>query len=395
VFRNVLSRRVCEVVGVASFALSLMWLVALMTYAASDPVLFFSSPAHGAPANLSGRVGAFLGEMSFQVLGYGAYLIPPTLVVIGWHYFWVRALKAPITKVLGALLLFGSVSALLSLAFERLDIGGKRFPAGGLVGKMIADLFVSELNRTGSLIVLLTIVFLAAIMATQLSLGAVASALAVRIAQLFSDRLAALRTWREERRREQQRKDVIRKHLEKGTQPEVVAKAVRAQKQVQEKAAKADAAAAAASAAPPAEGRSRRSKTPAAEEVAETARRGSRDAAAAATAANAGMDEELAAAPMPKARPQPQVRIKTPSLPLPDPEPLMKAPAERRKGEFILPPPSLLDAATSRTSAASSRSRARWSRSTRGRWSRPTNSNRKRASSTPRSPASPTTCRWR
>ena len=54
-FRNALSRRVCEVVGVASFALSLMWLVALMTYSASDPVLFFSSPAHGAPANLSGR----------------------------------------------------------------------------------------------------------------------------------------------------------------------------------------------------------------------------------------------------------------------------------------------------------------------------------------------------
>jgi S-DNA-T family DNA segregation ATPase FtsK/SpoIIIE len=342
VFRNALSRRVCEVVGVACFALALMWLVALASYSASDPVIFFSSPAHGAPTNFAGRVGAFLSEVSFQVLGYAAYLMPPMLVVVGWHYFWVRALKAPITKLLGALLLFASVSGLLSLAFQRLDIGGKRFPAGGLVGKIVADLAVSELNRTGSLIVLLTIVFLAAIMATQLSLGAVAAAIAGRIQQLFSDRLTAMKAWREERRREQQRKDVIRKHLEKGTQPEVVAKAVRAQKQ-QAQAAKADAAAAASAAAAgaPADARARRSRTPPAEEVADTARRGSTAASAAA-----GMgDDEAAAAMPPKAKPQPQVRIKTPSLPLPDPEPMLKAPAERRKGEFILPPLALLDAA--------------------------------------------------
>src|SRR5262249_34654258 len=131
-----------------------MWLVALASYSASDPVIFFSAPAHGSPANFAGRVGAFLSEASFQLLGYAAYLIPLMLVVVGWHYFWVRALKAPITKLLGALLLFASVSGLLGLAFERLDIGGKRFPAGGLIGKMVADLAVSYLNRTGSLIVL-------------------------------------------------------------------------------------------------------------------------------------------------------------------------------------------------------------------------------------------------
>jgi S-DNA-T family DNA segregation ATPase FtsK/SpoIIIE len=334
-------------VGVACFALALMWLVALASYSASDPVIFFSAPARGNPVNLSGRVGAFLSELSFQVTGYAAYLIPPMLVVIGWHYFWLRALKAPITKVLGALLLFASVSGLLSLAFDRLDIGGKRFPAGGVIGKTVADLAVSELNRTGSLIVLLTIVFLAAIMATQLSLGAVAAAIFGRIQQFVGNRIGAIKAWREERRREQQRKEVIRKHLEKGTQPEVVAKAVRQQKQqAQAQAAKADAAAAAAATAgagasgAAAEGRSRRSRTPAAEEVAETAGGGRAAAAAMSMAA----DDEVVAAE-PAARAKPQVRIKTPSLPLPDPEPMLKAPAERRKGEFILPPLALLDAA--------------------------------------------------
>src|SRR5262249_1816486 len=110
VFRNVLSRRVCEVVRVPCFAISLMFLVARMTYSAPGPAFFSRAPINRAPANLSGRVGAFLAELSFQVFGYAAYLIPPTLVVIGWHYFWVRALKAPITKALGALLLFASIA---------------------------------------------------------------------------------------------------------------------------------------------------------------------------------------------------------------------------------------------------------------------------------------------
>src|SRR5215831_18546124 len=56
-------------------------------------------------------------------------------------------------------------------------------------------------------------------------------------------------------------------------------------------------------------------------------------------------DDETAAATASQPKAKPQVRIKTPSLPLPDPEPMMKAPAERRKGEFILPPLALLDAA--------------------------------------------------
>ncbi len=44
-------------------------------------------------------IGAFLGELAFQLLGYAAYLIPLVLAVIGWHYFWCRVLDAAYTKV--------------------------------------------------------------------------------------------------------------------------------------------------------------------------------------------------------------------------------------------------------------------------------------------------------
>jgi S-DNA-T family DNA segregation ATPase FtsK/SpoIIIE len=92
------SRRVSEFVGVALFAAALIWIVALASYEPKDPVWFFSAGAHTAPANFAGRVGAFLAELSFQLVGYAAYLIPAFLVVTGWHYFWCRHVDAAATK---------------------------------------------------------------------------------------------------------------------------------------------------------------------------------------------------------------------------------------------------------------------------------------------------------
>ncbi len=300
--RTQLSRRVCEVVGVAFFGLALLWVISLASYSAADPALFFSSPAAGQPANFGGRVGAFLGELSFQLLGYAAYLVPGALVVVGWHYFWVRALTAPYTKLVGAILLFACVGSLLDLAFTRLRIGGKLFRAGGLIGATLSNALTTQFNRTGALVLVLTLVFLAALMVTQLSLGSILSAVGSRARAGAAGRLAAFAAWREERRRSQQRLDVIRKHLEKGTPPETVEKAVK---------------------------------------QAEAARAPEPRKAAAAAAPQ----EPPAAAPAaPPIKAREQVRITTPQLPLPDPEPV-KAPAERRKGEYSLPPVALLDAA--------------------------------------------------
>ena len=114
---SALSRRFSEIVGVALFALSLIWLIALASYTASDPVWFFNTGADVAPANFAGRVGAFLAELSFQVVGYAAYLTPIIIAVVGWHYFWCRSLDAPFTKAIGGGLLYTCSAAFLALVF--------------------------------------------------------------------------------------------------------------------------------------------------------------------------------------------------------------------------------------------------------------------------------------
>ena len=100
------SRRLSEFVGVALFGLALLWLISLASYNASDPVVFFTTGSDRAPLNFGGMVGAFLAELSYQTLGYTAYLIPVVLVVSGWHYFWCRLPDAAYTKLVGAGLLF-------------------------------------------------------------------------------------------------------------------------------------------------------------------------------------------------------------------------------------------------------------------------------------------------
>ena len=290
---SIVSRRVREFFGVALFAAALIWLIALATYEPTDPVWFFSAGSAAQPANFAGRVGAFLAELSFQLLGYASHLIPAAMVVLGWHYFWCRTLDAQYTKLVGAGLLFGCVSSLLSLAFGSVDVDGKPFRAGGYLGEWLASWMAEYLNRTGSIIVILTLLFLAIVLSTQFSLGRMFSS-ATRVSRSGGSRMfGALRGWLDERRRTRQRKALLAKQAKKAEKPLPV---VAVPKE-------------------PAEIPSVR--------------------VAAIEADRLPADERRP--PVMAKRPK---TIENPPLPLPDPEPRQP----RRNGAFTIPPLSLLDA---------------------------------------------------
>jgi S-DNA-T family DNA segregation ATPase FtsK/SpoIIIE len=323
---SALSRRFSEVVGVVVFAVSLIWLVALVSYSAADPVWFFNTVSELPPTNFAGRVGAFLAELSFQLVGYAAYLLPIVMAVVGWHYFWCRALDAPSTKAFGAALLCACVAAFLALGFGTAQIAGKKFRAGGYLGSVFADFLSEYLNRTGSIILILTLIFLALILSTQFSVGRLFSVIGSMLADQWASMLGAVRARRDERQRERQRQDVLRKHLEKQkgeskrpaeesekqgrSDPALVAAAARA---VKERFAARD-----AEEAPPKPSRT-------------AAMVGA--AAAAIRAASSKPTPPPAIKKMPMAVPAP--------LPLPEPE---RLPAERKKGQYAFPPMALLDA---------------------------------------------------
>jgi DNA segregation ATPase FtsK/SpoIIIE, S-DNA-T family len=323
VARSALSRRLSEVVGVALFALSLIWLIALVSYSPSDPVWFFNTGSDLPPANFAGRIGAFLAELSFQLVGYAAYLAPLIVAVVGWHYFWCSILDAPYTKAFGAALLFGCTAAFLSLAFGNLDIAGKEFRAGGYMGSALSSVLAEYLNRTGSIILILTLLFLALILSTQFSFGRLFAAVGAMIADQWAALIGALRARRDEKQREKQRREVLKKHLDKQAKETGAPPAT-------DDAVLVAAAARAANAKP----------RPVARDTAdEPLAKPSRAAAMVGAAAAALKAASSKPTPPPAIKKLP---VPTPApLPLPEPE---KLPVERKKGAWTFPPMALLDA---------------------------------------------------
>lgn len=308
---STLSRRVSEFLGVLLFAAALIWLIALVTYEPSDPTWFFHSGAQGPPANFIGRVGAFLAELSFQLCGYASYLVPVVLAVVGWQLFWCRPIDAVYTKAVGAVLLFGCLSSLLTLA-----IGPGAFPngAGGLFGVFLSRSLAEYFNRMGSIIVILTLLLLSLILSTQFSFGRIFSSIVQRASASWSATIAGIRERREARRLQKQREKIVKKHTERN--PEEVKAA---QAKVAERL---PAAAKGAPAKPPAE-----DPRPAA-------------AAQPRPPAEAKPEETRRTTP-PIARPAAKADKPAPPL-LPEFE--SRTPAERKREGFNLPPLALLDA---------------------------------------------------
>jgi DNA segregation ATPase FtsK/SpoIIIE, S-DNA-T family len=323
------SRRLSEFIGVALFAMALMTLISLASYSDADSVWFFTTGSDLPPVNFGGRVGAFLAELSYQLLGYSAYLLPIVLVVSGWHYFWCRVPDAAYTKLVGAGLLFACVSSFLSLAFGTLRVANREMAAGGYLGKWLASFLAEYLNKTGSIILILTLLFLSIVLSTQFSFGRLFGALF----QLARDRVAAMlenrRARQEESRRERQRQEVLKKHLDKTGKDMKVVKASAASSDVDDEDDQP------LRAPLPARAKAAPTKPTTPEEAAKPSR------AAAVVGAAAAALRAAASRPTPPAIKRPAAAIE-PTLPLSDPE---KVPAEKkRNGAYAQPPLALLDA---------------------------------------------------
>ena len=325
---STVSRRLSEFCGVTLFAAALIWLIALATYEPADPAWFFSAGANAAPANFAGRVGSFTAELSFQLFGYASYLIPVIFVIIGWHYFWCRAMDAAYTKIVGVLLMFGCVSSLLSLSAGSVEIAGKSFRTGGYLGEWLASMMSEYLNRIGSIIVILTLLFLSVILSTQFSLGRMFSSV-TSVGRSGTSRIAGtLRGWLDGRRRARQRRALLAKQAKKAAP---ITPLIR----------ETSVAAASAVAAPKRPGGALRSAATRLFGMAKSSGRFPEQPAGKPAAASPVVSAEPAAAdskrpPLMTKRAKPEA----PMLPLPEPEPRQP----RRIGAFSVPPLSLLDA---------------------------------------------------
>jgi S-DNA-T family DNA segregation ATPase FtsK/SpoIIIE len=207
------SRQLAEFLGLCSFALALMVLISLATYNPTDPAPFFKAGATSPARNFIGPIGAFLAELLVpQLFGIAALLLPLVLGVTGWKLFWCKPIDAPYTKACGVAVLLLSLCAFFALSFGSLTLEGEKVRAGGAVGALLSSILTGSFNRTGAYIVVATCLFVSLILATQFSFATFLSALGAAVGSRWLALRAAFVQFFETRRKEKMRREVIKKH---------------------------------------------------------------------------------------------------------------------------------------------------------------------------------------
>ncbi len=154
-------------------ALCLFLMMALVTYAPSDPG--WSSTGTGSSIqNAGGVFGAWLGDVFFSLFGYTAYLFPCLIAYRAWLVFRERnrpgGFDAVIVglRVVGFVLVMISSTAMTSMYFG-LQSSDLPFSNGGLLGSSVASGVESAFSYVGGTLLLLAVFLFGLTVFTDLS----------------------------------------------------------------------------------------------------------------------------------------------------------------------------------------------------------------------------------
>jgi S-DNA-T family DNA segregation ATPase FtsK/SpoIIIE len=164
-----------EIYGLLYLAVAVFILLCLLSYDAIDPSL--TTLAVGRKVhNLGGVIGAYLSDILFNLIGYGAYLVPVACLAASFLHFARKTLPDPSSarprwvrtvSYFGLILFFTIFS---HLNFREVPLGGRAIDAGGIVGWWLGGLASRFLGLTGAYLVATVGFLLSALSITQISL---------------------------------------------------------------------------------------------------------------------------------------------------------------------------------------------------------------------------------
>jgi len=140
-------------------------LLTLFSYDPMDPGWTYTgSSASEQISNAGGRAGAWFADVLLSLLGYLAYLFPVMLAYRAWLIIRDRSRNQLFSWPLFSLHTAGFVSVLVAgtaLATQHFDqyVGVLRETAGGILGQVISELFLSAFNSIGGTLILLALFF--------------------------------------------------------------------------------------------------------------------------------------------------------------------------------------------------------------------------------------------
>jgi len=220
------NRRLNELIGFLVLVFALLLVLALVSYSPLDPSFNTAvAPPAARPAhNWIGVFGAIASDLTLQVLGVAAFLIPVYLVMYSVRWFRSRSINSPYAKSIGALALLVFVAGLLGLPpWEFRWMGA--VPAEGLLGRIVADALLHYFNVVGAYLICVAMIAVALYLSTAFSFGAVQIWSQTRFSFAYAalDRFA---DWRAERKRNKAAKELEKKRATANAKPVVTAQLV-------------------------------------------------------------------------------------------------------------------------------------------------------------------------
>jgi DNA segregation ATPase FtsK/SpoIIIE, S-DNA-T family len=217
------ARRLAELVGFLLSVAGLLTTLSLISYLPRDPSFHSTAPAGAIVHNWIGLVGAYGADLLFQGFGWVAGLLPLAFFTAGFFLLTDRPIQAPYFKLAGVVMLLGSVAALLELFPYTPRVGGL-IRGGGLLGYLLTLALVRIFNHVGAVIVAGSLLLTSLFLVTRFSFAATVAFSRER-AGVFKPVIARWAEWRENRRKEKEKKKVeIARVI--GKEPTVIQKVV-------------------------------------------------------------------------------------------------------------------------------------------------------------------------
>lgn len=151
--------RLHEGIFLASVALALFLLIALLSYHSTDPS-WSHTGLNKQVHNLGGRVGAWVADIFLSLLGVVAYFFPILMVVSSWlglreHDPLPKKRHEWVAKGMGWIFVVGSSAALMS--FYVTSPQALPTQSGGIIGDLLGSALSLLLNRAGSTLLFVTL----------------------------------------------------------------------------------------------------------------------------------------------------------------------------------------------------------------------------------------------
>ncbi len=201
-YRARLARGLREAALLASAALTIYLLMALISYRVEDPG-WSGMVNSGVVYNLGGWVGALIADILLSLFGYVGFTLPWLLFYGGWVVFRYEQSEAPTALTVGvrsiALLMFLASASGLSHLYLDAPVENLSQGNGGILGQVVAGGLVGALNIPGTSFLLATIVVLTLSIGLGFSWLVVMDYVGTVTLNSFAFLLAKFRKWHEQR----------------------------------------------------------------------------------------------------------------------------------------------------------------------------------------------------